>query len=86
MSPAFREGDRVRWESQAGGHRTKKSGIIVQEISPDLAPKRVMYRELEIYPYKCNVHSTRNTRSYLVLVDGRVLYWPVASKLRMAQL
>ena len=85
-------GDRVTWESQANGTRTRKTGWVAAVIPPDTPAATIMDRSAEL----CDLYRfdrsavghviTRSHYSYLVAVEtltptGRIrnrikLYWP----------
>ena len=70
-------GDKVRWSSQAGGHKKTKEGTVAQIVPhgkrPDLNRFPDLYRGSG-----CGIG--RKELSYVVRV-GNKHYWPVASKL-----
>jgi hypothetical protein len=77
-------GDRVTWSSQSQSYTTIKSGVVHKVIPVGTSVKDMLL------PLSAEGHSIkhikacggpRNHESYLILVDGKILYWPVVSKL-----
>jgi hypothetical protein len=87
----FKVGDKVTWESQAGGCTRTKTGNVVAIVQPGVNPGKLHFlkaagvgtlsRRFDGWP--------RKAISYLVAVrpgktekSSPVLYWPLASKLK----
>jgi len=77
-------GDRVTWSSQSQSYTTIKSGVVHKVIPVGTSVKDMLL------PLSAEGHSIkhikacggpRNHESYLILVDGKILYWPLVSKL-----
>ncbi len=85
----MKEGDRVRWQSQAQGYHVVKEGIVVAVIPAGRLPDRDVFPSL----YKnSGVGMSRDHESYVIKArqlcrDGRTpksgnrIYWPRASAL-----
>jgi hypothetical protein len=90
--PTFQVGDKVKWDSQAGGFHREKRGTVVAVL---LAGYRPLYDcrfdETKFNPDPLDLRTgPRNHESYVVLVPGKTpktrpkLYWPVVTRLRRA--
>lgn len=71
-------GDRVTWESQSRGYRTRKSGV-VESIIP-AGSMFTLPTDEKRYGKRCRDHE-----SYVVHVPGKGRYWPVVSLLRATE-
>jgi len=69
-------GDKVTWESQAGGYRKTKIGEIVDVVPAGNRPSVDNFPDL----HKAGVGWGRNHRSYVVRV-GKKHYWPIVKNL-----
>lgn len=70
--PTFKKGQTVAWTSQASGFKKKKTGVI----------KEVIAAGRPIYARKSRGSRTRDHRSYIVNVNGK-LYWPLVKYLKL---
>ena len=79
----FKKGDKVKWESQSGGHTKQKVGIVISAVKPN-------QNQNNQCPFGYNnrrfVDSTpRDHRSYLVRIGRSCqLNWPLVKHLRKA--
>lgn len=82
----FAVGDRVEWESSAGGRTACKVGAIVCTVPVHMSPNRALAR-LGVLGKVDGAGMQRDHVSYVVRasVEGRKasrLYWPRVNKLR----
>jgi len=72
---SFKNGDRVSWNSQAGGYRKRKEGVILHTVPAGVHPRVVVTPEC--LPKGTKFTSPRTHESYLVLVGKQTRYhWP----------
>lgn len=85
----FNVGEQVTWSSQAGGRTTVKTGVVAIVVPPGQSGylmaedlRDVTGDSLEpMRTARFNATLGRDHESYLVRV-GRMIYWPVVSRLR----
>ena len=85
----FKVGDKVRWESQAVGSRTRKEGTIFRVIPSENFVSMRKYEKTHKVMYDGGY---RNHESYLIEVPWAMsskaksrLYWPRVSQLRKVE-
>lgn len=86
----FKKGDRVTWESQAGGFCSEKKGEILAVLSSGTYDKKHFVTIATKAGALCQKidGGTRKHESYVILAERDndkakpVIYWPVVSKLR----
>jgi hypothetical protein len=92
----FKLNDKIEWESTSGGVTKKKEGVIVVVIPAHTDLFKIPYdskKELKkAFEYlnsfnksKLSTGMSRKEKSYVVLVDSKYLYWPIAKKLKKAE-
>ncbi len=87
MSENFKVGDWVYWESQSGGHRRTKQGVVVAVVPAHSDVYKLVPEQLNNKTKLFDGLNTRPHTSYLVAVPtpkGKScqLYWPRVKHLR----
>ena len=90
---SFKAGDKVKWESQAGGVSLEKVGTIVIVVPPNTWIRSVNNASAILATSNAeaidNTRASRKAESYVVQVESAnrrarpKLYWPVAKRLTL---
>lgn len=86
----FAVGDRVSWESQAGGHSKKKTGTVIEVVAPNRTPKTmtsgVRARSTESYVVEVTHEVRRSTSAIKKLVQKKAeRYYPIVANLKLVR-
>lgn len=82
----FKLGNKVTWRSQAGGSWKTKTGVVTVVVPPNVSFQNACHKvglTHKLSKRKNAYGLSRNHESYGVLV-GKKLYWPLVSKLQLA--